>query len=260
MPYKYLSDEFTKSTQEIFGDNLTGIYLHGSAAMGCYNPNKSDIDLIVVVESDISDAQKTGFMNVVVRLNAVAPKKGIEVSIVKRCHCDPFVFPTPFELHFSPTHLQRYLDDPQRYIATMHGVDADLAAHFTVINKYGVALCGKNIRDVFCEVPYDCYIAAVMSDIENAESDIFDQPVYVALNLCRTLAFVAEGLYLSKRDGGEWALRNKSTQEYSDIISAALNSYCSDAEPVIDKIRAKEFAKAMLSEIKHNIEIFEQSK
>lgn len=26
-------------------DKLTGIYLHGSLAMGCYNPESSDIDL-----------------------------------------------------------------------------------------------------------------------------------------------------------------------------------------------------------------------
>ena len=34
-----------------FGANLTGVYLHGSLAMGCFNPKKSDIDLLVVVET-----------------------------------------------------------------------------------------------------------------------------------------------------------------------------------------------------------------
>lgn len=38
---------------------LTGIYLHGSMAMGCFNPEKSDIDLIVVIEDNISDRQKS---------------------------------------------------------------------------------------------------------------------------------------------------------------------------------------------------------
>jgi len=31
----------------ILGNNLTGIYLHGSAVMGCFQPGKSDIDLLL---------------------------------------------------------------------------------------------------------------------------------------------------------------------------------------------------------------------
>lgn len=31
-------------------DSLTGIYLHGSLAMGCFNPIKSDIDLLIIVK------------------------------------------------------------------------------------------------------------------------------------------------------------------------------------------------------------------
>ena len=28
--------------REVFGENLTGVYLHGSLAMGCFQPEKSD--------------------------------------------------------------------------------------------------------------------------------------------------------------------------------------------------------------------------
>ena len=34
-------------------ENLKGIYLHGSLAMGCYYYPKSDIDVIAVVYSDL---------------------------------------------------------------------------------------------------------------------------------------------------------------------------------------------------------------
>ncbi len=33
-------DEFTIMCKNIFSDNLTGVYLHGSLAMGCFNPKK----------------------------------------------------------------------------------------------------------------------------------------------------------------------------------------------------------------------------
>lgn len=35
--------------KEELGGNLVGIYLHGSLAMGCFNPDTSDVDLLLVV-------------------------------------------------------------------------------------------------------------------------------------------------------------------------------------------------------------------
>ena len=44
-----LINSYVSHSKEILGENLVGIYLHGSLAMGCFNPQKSDIDLIIVV-------------------------------------------------------------------------------------------------------------------------------------------------------------------------------------------------------------------
>ncbi|WP_310603221.1 hypothetical protein [Anaerosporobacter sp.] len=51
---------------------------------------------------------KSRYMDMVVELNKNAPAKGIELSIVKESVCNPFVYPTPFELHFSIVHLNWY--------------------------------------------------------------------------------------------------------------------------------------------------------
>ena len=63
MLYQNLLDEIVDKSKIIFKDNLTGIYLHGSLAMGCFNPNKSDIDLIIVIKNNITNIQKLQFMN-----------------------------------------------------------------------------------------------------------------------------------------------------------------------------------------------------
>ena len=39
-----------KKISEIIKDDLIGIYIHGSLAMGGFNPNTSDIDILVVVD------------------------------------------------------------------------------------------------------------------------------------------------------------------------------------------------------------------
>ena len=83
MPYQSILDEIIDKSKEILGKNLIGIYLHGSMAMGCFNPDKSDIDLIIVIKDDISDAQKLVLMEHIVLLNRQAPRKGLEISVVK---------------------------------------------------------------------------------------------------------------------------------------------------------------------------------
>ena len=130
-----LINEFVNRSKDILKENLVGIYLHGSSVMGCFNPEKSDIDLIIVVDDKMSDATKKAYMDMVVKLNSYAPAKGIEMSIVRKEVCDPFVYPTLFELHFSAMHLKWYEDNPEDYILKMNGTDKDLAAHFTIIGK-----------------------------------------------------------------------------------------------------------------------------
>jgi len=208
MSYKNLLFRFTEMSKDIFGNNLTGIYLHGSYSMECFNPKKSDLDLLLVIEDDISDEQKMAFMKNVVKMNDEAPAKGIEMSMVKREFCNPFVYPTPFELHFSVMHLSWFKEKPEDYVEKMKGTDKDLAAHFTIVNQNAVVLYGAEVKDIFGKVPKLDYVHSMWNDIEKAKVEILTDPMYVTLTLCRVLGYLKDNLILSKRTGGEWGLEN----------------------------------------------------
>lgn len=253
MVYEDLLIRFTEMSRATLGDNLIGIYLHGSAAMGCLNPQKSDLDLILVVEKEIPDAAKLEFMRNVVKLNEEAPAKGIELSIVKKAYCDPFVYPTPFELHFSCMHLNWFIENPNDYVEKMKGTDKDLAAHFTIIRRYGIVLYGAGIEEVFGEVPAKDYIDSLWFDVENACEDIVENPLYVTLNLCRVLAYLQEGLVLSKQAGGEWGMRTLQGKFHS-LIKTALECYKTDRKMTVDKELALDFASQMMVQIKKYLE------
>ena len=45
-----LLNEASKALQEIFQSNLTGVYVMGSLTYGDFNPSRSDIDLVVVLD------------------------------------------------------------------------------------------------------------------------------------------------------------------------------------------------------------------
>ena len=105
--------------------------------------------------------------------------------------------------------------------------DEDLAAHITVTNHRGLCLFGTAISDVFPVVPKSDFIRSILADVESAKfgfEAILQYPVYVALNCCRTLAFLESGLILSKDEGGVWALQHLPAS-FSEIIEGALYEY-----------------------------------
>lgn len=252
MLYQGILDGIVSKSKKIIEEKLVGIYLHGSMAMGCFHSDKSDIDVIMVIEEDISDTQKIMLMRQIVYLNQQAPPKGLEISIVKREYCNPFIYPTPFELHFSPMHLPWFKENPQDYVEKMKGEDIDLAAHFTIIRNYGVVLWGEKIENIFAPVPKQNYLESICADIENATEDILEQPIYITLNLCRVLAFVREGLYLSKEQGGKWGIEHLPL-EYHSIVVEALECYTSNKEMLIEKMNAVSFAEKVIKLIKSKL-------
>ena len=244
-----LIDGFTAAARAALGGNLVGVYLHGSAAMGCYTPAVSDLDFIVVVDGPMTDEQRRAFMDGVVRLDARAPGKGIEMSVVTGEACRPFAWPTPFELHWSRMHADWYARDPGDYIRKMRGTDGDLAAHFTVIRERGVCLWGAAIGEVFAPVPGECYVDSIWEDVCDAEDGIAGNAVYLTLNLARVLAYLEDGKVLSKREGGAWALK-RLPMVYRPLIRAALDAYGGAEGASLDGDLARRYAGDMLRRIR----------
>ena len=232
----YVIESFVSHSRQILGENLVGVYLHGSAVMGCFNPAKSDLDFIVVIAHPMTDETKRAYMDMVLALNVDGPAKGIEMSIVLREVCKPFVYPTPFELHFSERHIKWYNENPADYVQKMNGTDKDLAAHFTVIRARGKCLWGAPVSDVFAEVPATDYMDSLWEDICDAPEEIENNTMYLVLNLARVMAYKKEGLILSKKEGGEWALKN-FPEEFTPVIRAALEEYAGASGKTVSKER-----------------------
>ena len=72
--------------------------------------------------------------------------------------------------------------------------------------------------------------------------------MYLTLNLARVLAYREEGLVLSKKEGGEWAL-GCLPPEYRPLLRDALREYCEGAEISYDKDLAVRYAADMLTRI-----------
>ena len=218
-------DVIVQIYKNILGENLVGIYLHGSLAMECYT-DKSDIDFLVLVKESMDVATKRDIIQAIIHLENL-PKKGIEMSIVLEKYAKEFIYPTPFELHYSDFHKDKYLCDSNYLCGGF--TDKDLAAHFTIIIHKGICLYGKEIENVFSDVPTQHYIDSIVSDIENAKEDIIENTVYITLNLCRVLRYIKENIICSKLEAGNWAIGMVPLQ-YRKIVEDAVKVYSSKSD------------------------------
>ena len=210
--------------KQILCENLVGIYVHGSIAFDCFNWDRSDIDFIVVINNSISKQIKLQLLQVLLNLSDEAPPNSFEMSVVLKKYCENFIYPTPYELHYSDGYFEKHSKNPLLLCNDILQYDPDLAAHFTVIVNTGIVLYGEPISKVFGKIPRENYLDSIYKDIENAKEEVVDNPVYFILNLCRVYAYMKDEVVLSKEKGGQWGLANLS-EKYHNLIAAMLDSY-----------------------------------
>jgi predicted nucleotidyltransferase len=231
----------TGGLSENLGARLIGVYLHGSLAMGCFNPKSSDVDLLAVVDEKLPLADKQVIGKALLAISEEFPKNEIELSIVTLEAVQQFQYPTPYELHFSEAWKARYradavnLEDPV--------FDPDLAAHFRVTIRRGICLVGRPISETFREIPDEFFLKSILNDGYNILADIGKNPVYEILNLCRILAYLADKQITSKAEGGAWGLKHLAPQ-HTTLIQAALDEYRNQGttQPAWDTLALEIFA------------------
>ncbi|MNP13228.1 Streptomycin 3''-adenylyltransferase [compost metagenome] len=248
MNQQVILDNVTCLLKEELSDSVIGIYLHGSMAMGCYNPTQSDIDILVIIREkqsiDIYKKIARELINIEDKMNLI---KGFELSIVMEAFADKFIYPTPFEFHYSSFHKEKYRTDENYFCGGYE--DPDLAAHFVITYNRGIVLFGEQIKDVIKPIDKRYYIESIKSDIEDALEGITDNPIYFVLNLSRVLLYLKESVISSKKEAGEWALNYVPT-EYKGVIAKCLAKYNNEVEYLnLSKITLLNYATYMLKEI-----------
>jgi predicted nucleotidyltransferase len=238
-----LLSQIVQQHKQVLGSDLLGIYLHGSLAMGSFNPGLSDIDFLVITRGKVPPHQRKRLAEILIKLSEKAPAKGLEMSVMTESSLRDFRYPTPFEFHFGKTWLERFTRNEVDFTLEDR-VDADLAAHLTVTKARGVALYGPPIDTVFPDIPTPYYQASILEDARSILQDMAADPVYNVLNLCRVRAFLEAGAITSKREGGEWA-RGHATPFQREVIDQALAEYAGTRKDLWDVQSLQRFGQEM---------------
>ena len=240
--------QLKESLMNLLGENLAGIYVHGSVADGCFQWKTSDIDFLVLVRREMAPDDKVRFVQLMEALSESAPPAGIECRVMLTSDAARMAYPAPFQLHFSAMWRDECKKDPKKFCEWMHGADPDLTTHVLSLRRSGVALLGDSPARAFGTVDRDDCLKAMMNDLEDAEAVLAENPVYAVLNLCRALAFKRENLSLSKPEGGRWAMQNLNAR-YQGVIQAAINAYEQARDMFFDREAALDFCQEAVEEL-----------
>lgn len=242
-------EEAVAGLTAILGDHLVGVYLHGSAVLGCFGAN-SDIDLLVVSRRPLIEDERRRLVARLLKISAPGEPAGvrrpIELDLVLATALRPWRYPTPFDFHYGESHRARF--EAGELEPWELDENPDLAAHVTVVRHAGIAIKGRPIADVFPEVPWDDYAHALGNDLSWFRDRLTEIPRYAVLSGPRIWATLATGIPHSKASGAEWALPRLSA-ELRPVLEHGLTLYRGDAEEDWRDLPLDDYIEAVATEI-----------
>jgi predicted nucleotidyltransferase len=215
--------------ETILGKHFVGLYLHGSLAMGGFNPARSDIDLLVLMDQRSTAEQKRQLIELLLRVSK-APSP-VEITFVVQEDLFPFQSPLRYDLHFREKWRERYGQELRNGTwehwnnAVRH--DNDLTIYLMLLRHGGIALYGPSIAEALPEVPERAFRDALLTHSDYERGERMRDPVAFVLDGCRDSAYVHEGVLLSKDGGGEWGLEHLP-EAYQGLVQQSLALYRGD--------------------------------
>jgi streptomycin 3"-adenylyltransferase len=210
--------------REILGDNVVGIYLHGSAVLGGLRES-SDLDVITVVQRPLTKAEKG-------RLGAVLAKisknpRPLDFDLLVRSEIRPWRYPPQFDFHYSewwPGVRDR-------------DTNPDLAVLITMMLAGDTPLYGPPSATVIDPVPDEDFRRSTLAAVEDAMGRrLEDDTRNVVLTLARIWTSIETGEVLSKDGAATWALE-RLPEEHKPVLERARELYLAGSRGQWDDLR-----------------------
>ncbi len=226
-------ERLVRGLRATLGGNLAGAYLHGSLAMGAFDPERSDIDVLVVVHRGLAPAMRHALGELLLTVSA-APYP-IELSVLSVADASRMQHPVPFELHYSEAHRARWQQAGSERAARNDSGDPDLVAHVFATRRRGRTLAGPPPASWLPMPPRDAIADALLRDLHwareaLARADGAAMARYLALNAARAIAWARDDVMLSKAEGAARAAEYVGARWQGLIAAAAAGDIDADVE------------------------------
>ncbi|MFF5228848.1 aminoglycoside adenylyltransferase domain-containing protein [Dactylosporangium sp. NPDC000521] len=222
------------------GESVRSVMLHGSLAAGGFQPGRSDIDLLVVVEDQLTEAEADAVVRVVGRAG-LSGAGGIDLHMVTAAVAAAPGREPALELHVG-RYGQEALEVERRVAAY-----PDLLAELSMARAGGRALAGAAPHDALAPVPAEWVVDRGRHWLVAWQSLTGDtaHAAFMVLTACRIWHFAVERAHCSKAQAARWALDRRPRLT---AVHQALRQHEQGTATVIDEAAIAEMLGLVLRE------------
>lgn len=206
---RYLASLVSRVRAEL-GEDLVGVYAGGSWALGAYEPGTSDLDVAVVARNRLPHFRLAALAKALRHDALPCPARGLELVVYSVAAVSSPSTTPGFDLN-----LNTGAGLPERIdFEPVSGETHWFAIDRSILAQSGLALYGRPAGDVFKVVPRRLLTPVLAEALRHGGTG-----APAVLNACRTLRFVTDGVWDSKRDAAAWVL---ARGEERVLVEAAL--------------------------------------
>jgi hypothetical protein len=197
-------DMLLAGVQAVLGDRFVGLYLYGSLASGDFDPQRSDIDFVVVSADALPGALIPALEAMHMRL--------IDSGLYWAKKLEGTYFARDVIRHYQPSDALYPSLNEGRFYMGGHGGEWVIQSH--ILREHGVAIAGPAPRDLVDPVAPDelrratrdllvQWWAPMLQNTDRLRGS--DYQAYAALTMCRALYTLEHGAIASKPVAARWA-------------------------------------------------------
>jgi len=197
-------NELTLSVQAALADNLIGVYLQGSFAVGDWDID-SDVDFLIAINQEISETQLLDLQKMHGRM--------YDLKSNWAQHLEGSYFPKDILRQASDQRVElSYLNNTSRELVWSKHDDTQVVRW--VVREYGITLYGPPPNTLIDPVSADDLRQEIVKKMQAWVQEIFADPEavnnrwyqpYIVLSFCRMLHTLHSGRVWSKIAGANWA-------------------------------------------------------
>lgn len=197
-------DDVLALVDAVLGEDVVGVYLHGSAVLGGLRPT-SDLDLLVVARRPLPDDRRRaltdGLLAVSGRRRRRPDDRPVELIVVTASDLRPWRYPPVMDYLYGEWLRDEYLAGtlPAR------GPKPDLVTLLTMARAADRPLRGPSLAALLDPVPPADLRRAIVAEVPSLLDDLEDDTRNVLLTLARVWVTLATGSIRSKDAAAAWA-------------------------------------------------------
>lgn len=238
--------------RKVLGAEFVGAYAAGSLSLNAFQPDRSDIDIVLLCRGPLSEATKRGLIARLRHRSLPCPARGLELVVYTVATAQSGTAKPGFELELNDgpamafRETLRPADRPAADGTFWYGLDRSL------LHQSGRVLAGPPASEVFAELPLDDLRSLLIDSLRwwmSQPSQVDDRSAAGAdeavLGACRALVRYRYGRWLSKVDAGRQLLGGgyRPVEMIEQAIGARLG------EPPPSGRQARVFQEGVLQEL-----------